>query len=128
MSAQYTPGTIRYDYTPGYCGELIASNGHSVATFAHEPSQEDARRLVACWNFCEDLTEEDMKDIEGHVDQTPEIIYELLEKHDKLRDLIIRAESLITNSPLPGMDGGEPWAQWIADARAEVSTSKGEVA
>ena len=55
MSAQHTPGSIRYDYAPGYCGELIASDGHSVATFDDEPSPEDASRLVACWNACEGL-------------------------------------------------------------------------
>lgn len=55
MSAQHTQGPIRYDYAPGYCGELIASDGHSVATFDDEPSPEDASRLVACWNACEGL-------------------------------------------------------------------------
>ena len=55
MSAQHTPGSIRYDYAPGYCGELIASDGHSVATFVDEPSPEDASRLVACWNACEGI-------------------------------------------------------------------------
>lgn len=55
MSAQHMPGSIRYDYAPGYCGELIASDGHSVATFDDEPSPEDASRLVACWNACEGI-------------------------------------------------------------------------
>lgn len=55
MSAQHTQGPIRYDYAPGYCGELIASDGHSVATFDDEPSPEDASRLVACWNACEGI-------------------------------------------------------------------------
>lgn len=55
MNAQHTPGTIRYDC---YCGELIASNGGTVATFTDEPSEADARRLVACWNALIDLPQE----------------------------------------------------------------------
>lgn len=64
MSAQHTPGTIRYDYEPGYCGELIASNGGTVATFTDEPSEADARRLVACWNACEGITTERLEEID----------------------------------------------------------------
>lgn len=56
MSAGHTPGSIRYDFEPDYCGELIASNGTCIATFCDEPSEEDARRLVACWNACEGLS------------------------------------------------------------------------
>ena len=62
MSAQHTPGSIRYDYAPGYCGELIASDGHSVATFDDEPSPEDASRLVACWNACEGISTESLEE------------------------------------------------------------------
>lgn len=58
MSAQHTPGRIRYDFEPGYCGELIASNGTTVATFTDEPSKADAKRLVACWNACDGISTE----------------------------------------------------------------------
>lgn len=61
ISVQHTQGPIRYDYAPGYCGELIASDGHSVATFDDEPSQEDARRLAACWNVCQGATTEQLE-------------------------------------------------------------------
>lgn len=61
ISAQHTQGPIRYDYAPGYCGELIASDGHSVATFDDEPSQEDASRLAACWNVCQGATTEQLE-------------------------------------------------------------------
>lgn len=54
MSDKHTQGTIRYEYEPGYCGELIASNGNTIATFNEEPGKANARRLVACWNACED--------------------------------------------------------------------------
>lgn len=49
---------IRYDFEPGYCGELVASSGSTLATFSDEPSPEDARRLVACWNACEGIRTE----------------------------------------------------------------------
>jgi hypothetical protein len=55
-------GTLRYDYEDGYCGELIAANGVTVATFVDEPSTEDARRLVACWNACVGLTIEQIEE------------------------------------------------------------------
>lgn len=47
MSAQHTPGTWRYEYESGYCGEIISSNGNTVCTFADEPSAEDAPLLAA---------------------------------------------------------------------------------
>ena len=47
MSTQHTPGPWRYDYEPGYCGEIIASNGKEVATFTDEPNAPDARLIAA---------------------------------------------------------------------------------
>lgn len=55
MTDKHTQGTIRYEYEPGYCGELIASNGNTIATFNEEPGKANARRLVACWNALIDL-------------------------------------------------------------------------
>lgn len=63
MSTQHTQGAIRYEYDPGYCGEIISSNGHTVATFVDEPSEADARRLVACWNACNGITTERLEDL-----------------------------------------------------------------
>lgn len=54
----HTPGTIRYEWEPGYCGELVTSRGTTIARFTDEPSKEDARRLVACWNACKDVPTE----------------------------------------------------------------------
>lgn len=67
MSAGHTPGSmrIRYDFEPGYWGELIASNGTCIATFCDEPSEEDARRLVACWNVCEGMSTESLELMPG---------------------------------------------------------------
>lgn len=62
MSAQHTPGSIRYDYEPGYCGELIAQDGMTVAAFVNEPSEADARRLVASWNACNGVSTEHLED------------------------------------------------------------------
>jgi hypothetical protein len=42
-----TPGPWRYDYEPGYCGELIAANGTSVCTFNDEPDSADAAVMAA---------------------------------------------------------------------------------
>lgn len=58
MSAAHTPGSIRYDFQPGYCGELVASNGTTIATFTDEPIKANARRIVACWNACEGISTE----------------------------------------------------------------------
>lgn len=61
MSAKHTDGAIRYDYEPGYCGELIARDGTTVAAFVDEPSEANARRLVACWNACDGLPTESLE-------------------------------------------------------------------
>lgn len=37
----------RYEYEPGFCGEIIAGNGTTVAAFADEPSDADARIMAA---------------------------------------------------------------------------------
>ena len=63
MSAEHTTGSCRYDYEPGYCGELIASNGKLICSFVEEPSPADARRLVACWNACQGISTEGIEAI-----------------------------------------------------------------
>ena len=51
MTAKKTPATPpgpwRYDYELGYCGEIIAANGTTVAAFVEEPSPEVGRLLAA---------------------------------------------------------------------------------
>ena len=47
MTTQHTPGPWRYDYEPGYCGEIIASNGQTICTFADEPLPSNARLIAA---------------------------------------------------------------------------------
>ena len=45
LEAGPTPGPWRYDYEPGYCGEIVAGNGEYVATFTDEL---DADHIAAC--------------------------------------------------------------------------------
>lgn len=45
--------TIRYDFEPGYCGEIIQADGKVLCTFSDEPDKATAARFVACWNACE---------------------------------------------------------------------------
>jgi len=44
---EFTPGPWRYDYAPGYCGEIIAANGTSVGSFVDEPNAANARLIAA---------------------------------------------------------------------------------
>ena len=55
MSAKHTKGPWRYDHEPGYCGELIAQDGTTIAEFVDEPSLANARRIVACVNACDGI-------------------------------------------------------------------------
>lgn len=55
MTAQHTPGPWRYDYAPGYCGELLAPNGTTLAEFVTEPSEADARLIAAAPELLEAL-------------------------------------------------------------------------
>jgi len=45
--SNHTPGPWRYDYEPGFCGELLAPNGTNIAEFITEPNDSDARLIAA---------------------------------------------------------------------------------
>lgn len=45
--AQHTQGPWRYVHEPGYCGELIAQDGTTIAEFVVEPSLDNARLIAA---------------------------------------------------------------------------------
>lgn len=47
MSAGTSPGPWRYDYEDGYCGEIIAADGITIASFVDEPSKVNAALLVS---------------------------------------------------------------------------------
>lgn len=46
MTTEHSKGPWRYDYYPGYCGELIAADGTTICTFSDEPKPTDA--MVMC--------------------------------------------------------------------------------
>nr|WP_315528249.1 hypothetical protein [uncultured Achromobacter sp.] len=43
----HTEGPWRYDYEPGYCGELIAADGTTICTFSDEPKPMDSMLMSA---------------------------------------------------------------------------------
>lgn len=53
--AQHTPGPWRYVHEPGYCGELIAQDGTTIAEFVVEPSLDNARLIAAAPELLEAL-------------------------------------------------------------------------
>lgn len=76
--------TLRYEYEPGYCGELIADNGETVCTFTDEPNKANARRLVTCWNACEGIRTEDLE--RGHIVMTAS---DLSQERENQRDELL---------------------------------------
>ena len=52
---KHTPGPWRYEYEPGYCGELIAPDGMTIAAFDDEPRPNDARLIAAAPELLEAL-------------------------------------------------------------------------
>jgi hypothetical protein len=52
---KHTPGPWRYDYAPGFCGELLAANGTTLAEFVSEPSEANARLIAAAPELLEAL-------------------------------------------------------------------------
>lgn len=46
MAAAHTR-SWRYDYEPGYCGEIIREDGVSVCTFNDEPDHDDQLLMIA---------------------------------------------------------------------------------
>ena len=61
MSEKHTRGSLRYDYEPGFCGELVSETGWPICAFVDEPSKTNAERLVACWNACDGIDTADLK-------------------------------------------------------------------
>ena len=78
MSAKHTPGPWRYVHAPGYCGELIAQDGTTIAEFVVEPSLDNARLIAAAPELLEYL--------QYAVWAHPE-----LEKNEKLMAVIAKA-------------------------------------
>lgn len=55
MTTSHSAGPWRYDYEPGYCGELIAADGTSICTFSDEPKPKDAMVMSAAADLLENL-------------------------------------------------------------------------
>ena len=54
--SKHTPGPWRYEYEPGYCGELLAeASGTTLAEFVTEPSEANARLIAAAPELLEAL-------------------------------------------------------------------------
>ncbi len=52
---KHTPGPWRYEYEPGYNGELIAANETIIAEFISEPRPPNARLIAAAPDLLEAL-------------------------------------------------------------------------
>jgi hypothetical protein len=90
---EHTKEPWSYDYEPGYCGELIGTDGTMVCSFADEPNEANARRIVACVNACTDIPTAMLdralpgtiaKNIVGSIMQTAEI-EQLTAQRDELQ-------------------------------------------
>lgn len=57
MTTNHSAGPWRYDYEPGYCGELIAADGTTICTFSDEPKTKDAMVMSAAADLLEALEE-----------------------------------------------------------------------
>lgn len=55
MTTTHSAGPWRYDYEPGYCGELIAADGTTICTFSDEPKTKDAMVMSAAPELLEAL-------------------------------------------------------------------------
>lgn len=87
-----TPGPWRYDKEPGYCSELIASHGETVAMFYEDPSEADARLIAAAPDLLEALRV--MRDADEDC------------KRDGLRTLPAQARAMI-DAAIAKAEGGE---------------------
>lgn len=53
--SKHTPGPWRYDYKPGYCGEIVSTDGTSVCSFTDEPTKDNARLIAAAPDLLSNL-------------------------------------------------------------------------
>lgn len=128
MSSQHTAGEIRYEYEPGYCGELIAQDGMTIAAFVDEPSEANARRLVACWNACEGISTEHLED-----DAVRKLMQDrdllLAQRDELLAELKKALDSLeYVEKHLPGLAGCGVRQERIASSRAAIADTEGGAA
>lgn len=71
MTTEHSKGPWRYDYEPGYCGELIAADGTTICTFSDEPNSKDAMVMSVApelLDACIAMTEWDDREKDHAVD------------------------------------------------------------
>jgi len=123
---KHTPARIRYEYQLGYCGELIASSGATICRFVDEPSKEDARRIVACWNACDGVDTEWLEECGGPewtrsfslphwAKDHEELAAQRNELLEALEELLNEADDGIATNPITR-----------GKARAAIAKAKGE--
>ena len=78
MSAQHTPGRLLAERIPatfnpkmdGFQLVGVTPEGNDLMTVAlctvNEADEANARRLVACWNACEGISDENLDRLDGH--------------------------------------------------------------
>lgn len=84
---------LRYDYELGYCGELLRDNGTTLCAFDTEPTEEDARRLVACWNACTEIDTDTLEEL-GPNASLAKIAAKAIAQRDELLEALREANRL----------------------------------
>ncbi len=105
MSTEYTKGPWRYEYEPGYCGELIAPDGMTIAAFIDEPREHDARLIAAAPEMYEALV--DAEAALRHMDKTIEWEFGDCRSDDEI-------------------EADKDWSPDVYKARAAIAKAKGE--
>jgi hypothetical protein len=120
--------TLRYEYEPGYCGELIASNGEVVCTFTDEPNEINARRLVACWNACTAMPTKDIEELAEVGNGVMQLIVKASDAIIARDDLLEALKGLLAvadhkSNTIPEVG----WSMAQHKARAAIQKTEGEV-
>jgi len=126
MSAAHAPGPVSYQFADGYCGEIIAANGEVVCAFIDEPSEADARRLVACWNACEGLSTEALERL-GTIDRTRVERDVLHAQARNQRDILLNAAIEFRRSVWTGDHTAKPVTEALADLDRAIVNAGGVV-
>lgn len=121
--SQHTPGCIRYDYEPGYCGEFLFQNGTMLCSFFDEPRKEDARRLVACWNLLEGVPTEKIEQSSDYGSSWGKCGLELAAITAQRDELVAALRKAVEWN-----EEVMPTPDWVYEARAAISKAEGDAA
>ncbi len=70
---EHTKEPWRYDSQQGFCSELVGADGILIGAFVDNPTEADARRIVAAVNACAGFSIEELEAVAKHggfIDQT----------------------------------------------------------